>query len=298
MTVKKKQLSEKYSLSPLSLGVWRMPEWNLNDSEILALFETAVDLGVTTIDHADIYGGYTCEERFGKLVPTSLRQKMQLVTKCGIKLVSPNRPEHRLKTYDTSRKHIIASVETSLKNLRTDCIDALLLHRPNPLMNADEIAEAFTALRKAGKALAFGASNFTPSQISLLQSRLPFKLMTNQIEFSVLHLNPMYDGVLDQAQERSMPPMAWSPLAGGRLFADGEKNWRVRNELASVANETGASIEQIAFAWIMKHPAKPMPIIGTGKIERLKEIVKSEAIELSDEQWFRILKASTGQDVP
>jgi predicted oxidoreductase len=298
MTVKKQNLAEQLSLSRLSLGVWRMNQWNLNDGELRSLFETAVDLGITTIDHADIYGGYTCEARFGNLIPPPLRQKMQLVGKCGIKLVSPNRPEHQLKTYDTSFKHIVGSVETSLRNLRTDRLDALLLHRPSPLMNADEIAEAFATLRSSGKVLAFGVSNFTPSQISLLQSRLSFKLVTNQIEFSPLHLKPMYDGVLDQAQELAMPPMAWSPLAGGRLFTEGEQSWRVRNELASIGNELGASIEQTAFAWIMKHPSKPMPIIGSGKIDRLKDAAKADSVRLSDEHWFRILRASAGEDVP
>lgn len=296
--VSKLTLSERLSLSRLSLGVWRMNQWNLNDNDLLSLFETVVELGITTIDHADIYGGYTCEARFGALVPASLRQKMQLVTKCGIKLVSPNRPEHRLKTYDTSRAHIVASVEMSLKNLKTDYLDALLLHRPNPLMNADEIAEAFLSLRTAGKVLEFGVSNFTPSQVLLLQSRLPFKLITNQIEFSVLHLAPMVDGTLDQAQERSMPPMAWSPLAGGRLFGEGEQAWRIRSELSTIASELGASPEQVAIAWILKHPSKPMPILGSGKVERLKDLAEADSLALSDEHWFRILRASTGADVP
>ncbi len=296
--VSKLTLSERLSLSRLSLGVWRMNQWNLNDSDLLSLFETVVELGITTIDHADIYGSYTCEARFGALVPASLRQKMQLVTKCGIKLISPNRPEHRLKTYDTSRAHIVASVEMSLKNLKTDYLDALLLHRPNPLMNADEIAEAFLSLRTAGKVLEFGVSNFTPSQVSLLQSRLPFKLITNQIEFSVLHLAPIYDGTLDQAQERSMPPMAWSPLAGGRLFSEGEQAWRVHSELSTIASELNASPEQVAIAWILKHPSKPMPILGSGKLERLKDLAEADSLALSDDHWFRILRASTGADVP
>ncbi|MGQ9806550.1 MAG: aldo/keto reductase [Chlorobiales bacterium] len=296
--ISKLNLSERLSLSRLSLGVWRMNQWNLNDEALRALFETAVELGISTIDHADIYGDYTCEARFGAIVPTALRQQMQLVTKCGIKLVSPNRPEHQLKTYDTSAAHILRSVETSLKHLKTDYLDALLLHRPNPLMNADEIAEVFSSLRASGKVLEFGVSNFTPSQVSLLQSRLSFKLVTNQIEFSVLHLAPMYDGVLDQAQECSMPPMAWSPLAGGRLFGEGEQAWRVRSELSLVANEVHASLEQVALAWIMKHPSKPMPILGSGKIERLKDMVKADSLALSNEHWFRILRASTGESVP
>lgn len=149
--ISKLNLSERLSLSRLSLGIWRMNQWNLNDEALRTLFETAVELGITTIDHADIYGDYTCEARFGAIVSTALRQQMQLVTKCGIKLVSPNRPEHRLKTYDTSTKHILASAEMSLKNLKTDYLDMLLLHRPSPLMNADEIAEAFSSLRTSGK---------------------------------------------------------------------------------------------------------------------------------------------------
>ena len=156
-------------------------------------------MGITTFDHADVYGGYTCEEIFGGALGkmASLRQEIQIVSKCGIKLVSENRPKHNIKSYDTSRSHIIASVENSLKALQTDYLDLLLIHRPDPLISADEIAEAFTELWEDGKVLHFGVSNFTNHQFSLIDSRLTeFDLVTNQIEFSVLHPAPMYDGTL------------------------------------------------------------------------------------------------------
>jgi predicted oxidoreductase len=264
--------------------------------------ETALQAGITTIDHADIYGDYTVEEIFGRAIgrQSSLRQRLELVTKCGIRLVSQNRPEHRLKTYDTSKDHIIHSVDTSLRNLHTDYLDVLLLHRPDPLMNADEVAGAFSQLKEAGKVKHFGISNFTSHQFALLQSRLSFPLVTNQIEFSVLHLPPLYDGTLDQCQQLRVPPMAWSPLAGGKLFTNtDESSTRVGLALQEVGAELGgASVEQVAVAWIMKHPAGVMPVLGTGQPERLQEAAKAAELQLSRDQWFHILKASAGQDVP
>jgi predicted oxidoreductase len=292
------------TLSRLILGVWRLstdPD-RTRPEEVIRLVETALQAGITTIDHADIYGDYTVEEIFGRAIgrQSSLRQRLELVTKCGIRLVSQNRPEHRLKTYDTSKDHIIHSVDTSLRNLHTDYLDVLLLHRPDPLMNADEVAGAFSQLKEAGKVKHFGISNFTSHQFALLQSRLSFPLVTNQIEFSVLHLPPLYDGTLDQCQQLRVPPMAWSPLAGGKLFTNtDESSTRVGLALQEVGAELGgASVEQVAVAWIMKHPAGVMPVLGTGQPERLQEAAKAADLQLSRDQWFHILKASAGQDVP
>jgi predicted oxidoreductase len=225
---------------------------------------------------------------------------MQIVTKCGIMLASPNRPQHSLKHYDTSRANIVASVDESLRFLRTDYVNLLLIHRPDLLMDPDEVAEAFTELRQAGKVLHFGVSNFTPSQFDLLASRLDLPLVTNQIEVSVLYLDLMHNGTVDQCLQRGIAPMVWSPLAGGRIFTgDGEQAARVRQALQAVGEELGgASLDQVALAWILTHPARFVPILGTSKIERLRSAARAENLRLTREQWFSIWSASAGTPVP
>ncbi|MBL7201708.1 MAG: aldo/keto reductase, partial [Anaerolineae bacterium] len=192
------------------------------------------------------------------------------------------------------------SVEGSLSKLKTDRIDILLIHRPDPLMDADEVAEAFTELRQSGKVLHFGVSNFTPSQFKLLASRLSFPLVTNEVQFSVMHLDAWADGTLDLCQRLRISPMAWSPLGGGRLFReDTEQTQRLRKEMKEIGEELGdASIDQVALAWILRHPSKVIPILGTGAIERVRSAVKAEQLELSREQYFRIWTASTGAGLP
>jgi predicted oxidoreductase len=278
----------------------RLREWQIDTGAILDFIHQCLDLGITTFDHADIYGSYTCETLFGQALAAepALRDRIELVTKCGIQLVSPNRPDTRVHHYDTSRDHIIASAERSLRNLRTDYLDLLLIHRPDPLMDADEVAAALTALRAAGKARHVGVSNFMPWQFELLQSRLDFPLATNQIELSVLYLEPLHDGTLDQLQRLRVAPMAWSPVAGGRLFDEGdERAARVRGALAAVGRELGASVDQAALAWLMRHPSRPLPVMGTGKIERLREAVAAEALTLDRQQWFAVWEASAGREV-
>lgn len=294
--------ADRLTCSRIALGVWRLAEWQLQPTEILELIETCLALGITTIDHADIYGNYTCEGLFGNALGLNpnLRDQLQLVTKCNIKLVSSNRPEHRIKHYDTSRAHIIASVENSLKQLCTDRIDLLLLHRPDPLMNADETAEALMDLRQAGKILEIGVSNFLPSQFDLLASRLDFPIITNQVEFSVVHLEPLYDGTFDQCQRLRIAPMAWSPLGGGSLFqADSPQAERLQAALQTVGEQMDhATIDQIALAWILRHPANVIPVLGTGKPDRIRTAAAAEQLHLSREQWFYILEASVGAPVP
>jgi len=232
MTVSRIQLTDNGpEFSRLVAGVWRLGEWGMDTRGLLNFIHGCLDLGITTFDNADIYGGYTCEGLFGAALAAEpgLRDRLELVTKCGIQLVTPNRPGNRVHHYDTSRDHIVAAAENSLLELNTDRLDLLLIHRPDPLLDADEVAEAFGALWAAGKVRHFGVSNFLPWQFDLLQSRLDFPLVTNQIELSVLYLDPLHDGTLDQAQRLRRPPMAWSPLAGGRLFDDhDERAGRVR----------------------------------------------------------------------
>jgi predicted oxidoreductase len=289
-------------LSRLVYGVWRMAEWGLTPAEIRDMVEMLLEMGVTTFDHADIYGDYSCEQLFGEALAGDkvLRQKMQLVTKCGIKLVSANRPEHKLKYYDTTHNHIISSVETSLRNLKTETIDLLLIHRPDPLMNPDEVAGAFDELRQAGKVQFFGVSNFSAAQFELLASRLDFPLVTNQIELSAMDMTALHDGTVDHCLRRGVSPMAWSPFAGGRLFAsDTPQAVRLRRVLGQIGDRLGgAAIDQVALAWLLYHPARILPVLGTGKVERVKTAIQSESLNLTREDWFEIWSASTGTEVP
>ncbi|EOC1346437.1 aldo/keto reductase family oxidoreductase [Cronobacter turicensis] len=286
------------TFSRLVMGYWRLMEWNYSARELVGFIEQHLELGITTVDHADIYGNYQCEAAFGEALRLAphLRDKMEIVTKCGIATTA--KPENALGHYITDRTHIVQSAENSLRHLSTDVLDLLLIHRPDPLMDADEVAEAFLALHKSGKVRHFGVSNFTPAQFSLLQSRLPFTLATNQVEISPVHQPLLLDGTLDLLQQLRIRPMAWSCLGGGRLFSE-ESCGPLRAELQQVAEETGAqTIEQVVYAWVMRLPSRPLPIIGSGKIDRVKSAVGALSLELSRQQWFRIRKAALGYDVP
>ncbi|MCA1031558.1 aldo/keto reductase family oxidoreductase [Bacillus timonensis] len=295
-------VAEDLSLSRIIHGHWRLADWKLTNEQTLALVERCIEAGITTFDHADIYGNYTCEALLGDALALKpgLREKMEIVTKCGIKLVSSNRPDHKLKQYDTSKQHIVHSVEQSLRNFRTDYIDLLLIHRPDHFMDPVEVANAFNQLKAEGKVRHFGVSNFKRSQIKMLQSYLDFPLVTNQIELSAYHLENFEDGTVDLCQELRMAPMAWSPLAGGAIFSqENEKASRLRATLEKVAGELSANgIDEVLYAWLLAHPAKIMPIVGSGKMERIQSAINALSISLSNEQWFEILQSSMGYEVP
>ena len=285
-------------LSPIVAGAWRMAYWGWTASERLRWIEQCIDLGVTSFDHADIYGGYSVEALFGEALALApaLRQRMQLVSKCGIQLVDSARPANRIKHYDTSAAHIERSVNNSLRALRTDHLDLLLIHRPDPLLDADEVARAFTALHAAGKVGAFGVSNFTPSQFELLGSRHP--LATNQIEFHPLHLAPLTDGTLDQCQRLRMRPMIWSPLAGGALLnGTSEAATRVQAALGELARQHGVAPATIAYAWLLRHPSRPIPISGSRRIESARQAVAALEIDLDVQQWTQVWSAATQREV-
>lgn len=289
-------------VSRLVAGVMRLDSWGHDPQATVHWIESCLDLGITTFDHADIYGGYTNEARFGKALKLAphLRDRMEIVTKCNIQLVAETRPETYVHHYNTSREHIVRSAERSLHNLNTDVLDVLLIHRHDPLMNADDVAEAFEKLHAEGKAKHFGVSNLLPYQFDLLQSRLSFPLVTNQIEFHVLHLDPLHNGQLDQCQQLRIAPMIWSSLAGGRIFnPHDERAHRVQAALRSVGEQLGgAPLDQVALAWIMRHPSAPIPVLGTGKIERLRSAAEALELEMDRQQWFHIWEASAGHEVP
>ncbi len=296
------KIKDDLELSRIIHGYWRLMDWNLNSNEILNLIEETYDLGVTTVDHADIYGNFCCEEKFGEALKLKkgLREKLQIVTKCGIKFPSENRPENKSHCYDTSKEHIIKSAERSLKNFNTDYLDVLLIHRVDALLNPEEVAEAFSKLQKDGKVRYFGVSNFLPSQFNMLNSYLEEELVTNQIEISPLCLNSFEDGTLDLMLQKRVKPMAWSPLAGGRIFSgEEERALRVKEVLNKIKDEVGAEdIDEVAYAWLLMHPSKIMPIVGSGKIDRIKSAVRATDILLTRDQWFEIYVASRGVDIP
>jgi predicted oxidoreductase len=284
--------------SPLIAGLWRLDTWGRDAAESAAWIAACVELGLDTFDLADIYGDHRCEELFGAALARDpgLRERLQLVSKCDIRFPSQRRPDVRVHHYDTSAAHIVASAERSLVNLHTERLDVLLLHRADPLMDADEVAGAFEALARAGKVLHFGVSNFTPAQLDLLAARTAMPLVTHQVEASVLHLAPFLDGTLDQLQRLRMVPMAWSPLAGGRLFERGDaRAERVRVALRAVGDEHGgAPLDAVAFAFLLRHPAGVRPITGSGRLERLRTAAAARELALSREDWFRIWTASQG----
>lgn len=287
-----------FHFSPIVAGAWRMADWGFSPQQRLGWIEACLALGITSFDHADIYGGYTVEALFGEALAAApgLRDRMQLVSKCGIKLVSPQRPGHAIKSYDTSRAHVVSSVEQSLRALRTDRLDLLLIHRPDLLTDPDELADTFSRLRAQGKVLHFGVSNHTPSQLAMLHRRLP--LVTNQIELSPLQMGALGDGTLDQCTDLGLRPMIWSPLGGGRLFtSDDAQARRVREVLQALATQHGVSVATVAYAWILRHPSRPLPIAGSSRVEAMREAVAALDLRLPAEDWYRVWQASTGHEV-
>lgn len=288
-------------VSRLSAGMWRLKEWNYSTDKLTKWVQSCIDLGVTTFDHADIYGDYSCETLFGNILKKEpgLRHKMQIVSKCGICLVSDKKPQHRVTHYNTSADHIIASAEESLKKLNTDYLDLLLIHRPGPLMDADSTAAGINKLIESGKIGHAGVSNFTPDQFDLLSSRCKNPLVTNQVEFSLIHTNPIYDGTFDRMQKLHTRPMTWSPFGGGDLFKGGdERILRIRKSLEKISKKYHCDIDTLALAWVMKLPAKPFPVLGTGKIARVQSAVEAIKLEMELQDWYELFEASRGEPVP
>ncbi len=288
--------------STVIAGCMNWGQWGIKFStqQYLTQIKKTLESGVYTFDHADIYGHYTTEEEFGNALrlDPSLRNNMQIITKCGICMLTPNRPLHQIKSYNTSKTHILSSVEQSLTNFHTDYIDLLLIHRPDPLMNPYEIAEAFMALNQSGKVKHFGVSNFTASQFSMLHHLFPLEV--NQIELSIIHTKPFYDGVTDQCIEKKVIPQAWSPMGAGKIHlnAEDERSRRILSMASILGEKYNASFDQILIAWLMQHPSGIVPVLGTTKVERLQAAMEANSIELTNEEWHMLLRASNGFDAP
>lgn len=292
-------------VSPVELGLSRLVCGTMripldDDAAVRELIETSLDADITTFDLADIYGGYRVEATFGRALRELGidRDSYQLVSKCGIVMLDPARPEHRVKHYDLGADHIRTSVQRTLDELGTDHLDLLLLHRPDPLMNADETGARLDELVDSGLARAVGVSNFSVSQLELLQSRMSNRLATNQIELSVTHTDALDDGTLDHAQLRRYPVMAWSALGGGALFGEDERAERVRAALTRVAEANGQSdLTVAAIAWLLRLPVPVLPVLGTTNPERLRTLAISDRLEFDRQSWFEVLEASRGHGV-
>ena len=285
--------------SKIIVGVMRWGIWGANYSEngVQKLIETSLEEDLYTFDHADIYGGYTTEELFGNAFSEMKinREKIQLITKCGICMPSEKK-NFPLKYYNYSKEYILNQVDESLKNLKTDYIDLLLLHRPSPLINPEEIAAAFGVLRSSGKVRDFGVSNFTTSQFDLISKYFP-QLVTNQVEISLTETKAFYDGTIDQMMLKKLQPMAWSVM-GTYFSEDSERTARIKSILEVLTKKYNAEEAQLLLDFLLKHPSKIIPIKGTSKVESIKSLKKSLQINLEIEDWFSLLEASLGHDVP
>ena len=294
--------------SRLAFGCWRIARTGITPKDHAtakrAIF-TAIDAGYTLFDHADIYCDSRAESVFGALLQETpkLREGLVIATKCGIRFRDDPTPGAPYR-YDLSREHIVASCEQSLKRLRIQTIDLFQLHRPDWLMNPEEVAAAFSELHKAGKVREFGVSNFRPAQLTALQKALPFRLLVNQIEVSLLQLSAFNDGSLDQCLAERITPLAWSPLAGG-LLAEGAvdilpaqqlyRPERVLPELGKMALARGTTRTALALAWLLKHPACIVPIIGSTQPERIRAAADATEIQLSREEWYRLFAAARAE---
>lgn len=286
------------SFSRIVYGMWRIgDDTDTSPRHVQAKIEACLEQGITTIDQADIYGGYTAEAMLGgglREAP-SLRDKIEIVTKCGIVAPAGRHSAARVKHYDTSAKHINESVEASLRDMNTDRIDLLLIHRPDPMMDPEETGETLDALVASGKVRSVGVSNFRPWDFSLLQSNMTEELVTNQIEISLAETASFTNGDLAYLQERALPVMAWSPLGGGSLMG---KDGPLGEALERIANENDVDAAAVAVAWLLAHPAKILPVMGTNNLARIATISQATQVEMDRQTWFELYTLANGREVP
>ncbi len=296
-------MMERITLGPVSLsrivyGMWRLgDDRDTSPAHVQAKIETCLAQGLTTLDQADIYGGYTAEGLLGACLRAApaLRDKVEIITKCGIVAPVGRHGAARVKYYDTRRMHIMQSVETSLKEMAIGHIDLLLIHRPDPMMDAEETGAALDALVASGKVRAVGVSNFLPHDFALLQGSMRERLVTNQIEISLVHHHPFTNGEIAFLQERKIAPMAWSPLGGGRLFGGDHPN--VTDVLGRLAKANDVEAASVAVAWILAHPARIMPVVGTNRIERISRIGEALNVKLDRQDWYELYTAALDREV-
>ena len=290
------EIAEGLSFSRLVYGMWRLgDDADTSPGHIRAKIEACLDQGITTMDQADIYGGYMAEELLGQALTPALRDRIEIVTKCDIVAPMGRYADAPVKYYDTSRAHIEGSVEQSLKLMGTDRIDLLLIHRPDPLMDHHETGAALDDLVASGKVRAVGVSNFRPHDWTLLQSAMKTKLATNQIELSLGAHEAFVNGDVAFHQERGQPIMAWSPLGGGSLMAGGAPSMTAL--LRELGEEAGVDPAAVAVAWLLAHPARILPVMGTNSLPRIKLLSDALQVPMDRRTWYRLYTEALGREV-
>lgn len=285
--------------APIVVGCMKLGQWGAKFStdELERFIDQCLELGLNEFDHADIYGAHTTEAEFGEVIKRrpDLKSKVKVTTKCGIAYPSDLR-DHTIKHYISTSSYIEKSIDLALQNLQLEQIDVFLIHRPDYLMDPADIAKAVDKAKSLGKINHFGVSNFQPDQFELLNKHTP--LATNQIEVSVNHLQPFTDGTLTQLQKLEVQPSAWSPLAGGVIFgSQDEQSTRIRETATQLAEKKNCKLDQILLAFVMKHPSGIVPVLGTSKIERIKDAMAASHIQLTHEEWYDLWTASIGGKV-
>lgn len=292
-------LSESVALSRIIYGLWRLTDdADRSVSHIQAKIDACLDQGITSFDQADIYGGYTSEAVFGKALKQApeLRGQMEIITKCNIVAPAGIYADRRLKHYDSSGAHIQQSVDRSLREMAIEQIDVLLLHRPDPLMDAAETGATLDALVHSGKVKALGVSNFRPFDLALLQANMKSRLVCNQIEINLQDNAAFTNGDLSYFQRDNIIPMAWSPLAGGKLF--GNNNPSLTDRLREMSQAYGVQPSSLAIAWLLKHPSQILPIMGSNRIDRIKAFSEALLVQLDRQAWYELYEAANGHEVP
>ena len=300
--IKLHDASPEFSL--LAFGTWRVLEDPLSATPeaLLALLKVSLDSGITTIDTAEIYGGYKVEELTGAALAldAGVKARMEIITKAGIYVPNDFHPDRRFAHYNASAARLVRSAEKSLRLLGVEALDCFLVHRPDCVASIDDTAAGLNRLLKDGKIRSAGVSNYSAGQFAALSSRMEQPLVTNQVEFHPFQMEPIFNGVFDQCQEKRVRPMAWSPMAGGRIFAEGDADAeRLRAACGEMSGRyDGALVDQLVLAWIMAHPARPMPVLGTAKAARVKTAAAAADLVLTREDWYGLWEAAKGHRIP
>jgi len=287
------------NFSPIVAGVIRWGKWGakLSSTKMADLISSCVENGITTFDNADVYGNYTTEREFGDALILSgvPRDQIQIITKCGIIKPCAEKPGFNISHYNTSKRHIIESVEQSIENINTPYIDVLMINRPSPIMNYEEMGEAFHYLKEAGLVKEFGVVNFSPDQIRAMRQFYP--ITSHQSELSITHLSPLLDGTLDTCMANDMAPMSWSPIGGGAIYTNSRRGKKLEETLTKQADKYGWTLSEMALLFLLHHPAKIRPVLNLSKADKYKEVVDLADTILTNEQWFEIFVTCSGQEL-
>jgi predicted oxidoreductase len=292
-------LTPGLSLSRIVYGMWRLgDDADTSAAHVQAKIEACLAQGITTLDQADIYGGYAAEAILGRALKAAphLRDAVEIVTKCDIVAPAGRHSNARVKHYDTSSAHIEASIDASLAEMNIERIDLLLIHRPDPLMDHHETGAALDRAVRSGKVRSVGVSNFRPHDWTLLQSAMDTKLVTNQIELSLIAHDGFTNGDVAFLQERGIHPMAWSPLAGGRLFSGDHP--QLTGRIEEIGHAAGIDAAAVAVAWLLRHPARIIPVMGTNALGRIARIGEAARLQMDRQTWFELYSLALGHEVP